>query len=125
MQASPDAEVAKEWFGAVADAIGPAIELRDQSVAAAPAVMAAIGAVGHSLVNSPNRPQEMRKLIEELKSIDWDKGEHWNGIAGKLSPSGKLSIGGSKETAYAVYRALTDPTQVNYQRIRAGSLANA
>lgn len=119
------AEVAKEWFTAVSDAIGPAIELREQSVAAAPAVLAAIGAMGHALVNSPNRQQEMRKMIDELKSIDWDKGEHWNGIAGKLSPSGKLSIGGSKETAYAVYRALTDATQPNYQRIRAGALATA
>jgi len=119
------AEVAKEWFGAVADAMGPAIELREHSVASAPAVLAAIGAMGHSLVNSPNRQHEMKKLIHELKSIDWDKGDHWNGIAGKLSPSGKLSIGGSKETAYAVYRALTDPTQPNYQRIRTGALVTA
>jgi DGQHR domain-containing protein len=116
--------VAKEWFTAVAKAIGPAIELRDQSVASAPAVLAAIGAMGHTLVNSPNRQEEMKKLIGELKAIDWNKGEHWNGIAGKLSPSGKLSIGGSKETAYAVYRALTDSTQPNYQRIRSGALAS-
>ena len=84
-----------------------------------------LAAMGHSLVNSPNRQHEMKKLIHELTSIDWDKGDHWNGIAGKLSPSGKLSIGGSKETAYAVYRALTDPTQPNYQRIRAGALVTA
>jgi DGQHR domain-containing protein len=119
------AEVAKEWFRAVADAIGPAIELREQSVASAPAVLAAIGAMGHALVNVPSRQSEMKKLIDELKAVDWDKGEHWNGIAGKLSPSGKLSIGGSKETAYAVYRALTDATQPNYQRIRARALVTA
>ena len=119
------AEVAKEWFGAVADALGPAIELRDQSVASAPAVMAAIGAVGHVLVNSPNRQADMKRLIGELKAVNWNKGEHWNGIAGKMSPSGKLSIGGSKETAYAVYRALTDSLQDNYRGIRTGILMTA
>lgn len=114
--------VANEWFAAVAEVLGPAIEDREKAVASAPAVMAAIGAMGHELVTCNNRRAKMASLIDQLRAVDWNKGSHWNGIAGKTTPSGKLSIGGSKETAYAVYRALTDTTQPSYDAVRGAAV---
>ena len=44
--------VAVEWFTAVTNAIGPAMEDRDNKLAAAPAVLAAIDSVGHRLLKA-------------------------------------------------------------------------
>jgi DNA sulfur modification protein DndB len=46
--------------------------------------------------------------------IDWEKGKPWEGTAGKYTPRGTFAVGGSKETAYAIYVALTDPTLEEY-----------
>ena len=52
--------------------------------------------------------------------MNWDKGQHWEGIAGKFTPKGEFSMGGPKETAYAIYAALSDPQSPAYNRIRSG-----
>ena len=57
-------------------------------------------------------------LVERLKSVKWAREQHWEGIAGKFTPKGTLSIGGSKETAYAVYAALNDPQSPAYLKVR-------
>jgi DNA sulfur modification protein DndB len=117
--------VAIEWFGAVVQALGTAMEDRERTLAAAPAVVAAMGAVGHELVNIADpaqRASRREELIEKLRLVRWEKGQLWEGIAGKFSPKGKFSVGGSKETAYAVYAALTDRQNEGYRRVR-GSLA--
>jgi DNA sulfur modification protein DndB len=113
--------VAIEWFSAVADAIGPAIEDREQKLASAPSVLAAIGAMGHTVLNVDDatlRSQRIQDLMVKLRSIDWRRGKHWEGIAGKFTPKGAFSVGGSKETAYAVFDALSDETSPAYIRIR-------
>ncbi len=112
---------AAEWFGAVAKAIGTAIEDRDRTIASSPAVLAAIGAVGHVLLEITDvtgRARELAQRIDDLNAVNWDRGAHWDGIAGKLNPKGSFSVGGSKETAYAIYTALTDPKSVGYRRVR-------
>jgi DGQHR domain-containing protein len=114
-------KTAIEWFGAVAEALGAAIEDRKRTLASAPAVIAAIGAVGHELVNIDDpaqRDAKREELIEKLRLVRWDKGQAWEGIAGKFSPKGTFSVGGSKETAYAVYTALTDRGSESYSRVR-------
>jgi hypothetical protein len=50
--------------------------------------------------------------------VDWSKGDHWLGIAGNYTPSGVFSVKGTKEVAYAVFNALTDPANGGYDRIR-------
>lgn len=113
-------ECVTEWMLEVVASIGPALE-DPQTLAAAPAVLAAIGAMGHELPNLSDRAGrklKMQSLIERLKSVDWRRGKHWEGIAGKFTPKGKFSVGGSKETAYAVYSALNDPNSVGYGRVR-------
>ena len=117
---------ATEWFGAVAKAIGTAIEDRDRTVASSPAVLAAIGAVGHELLeigDAGDRSKELSRRIEGLRGVDWDRGGHWEGIAGKLNPKGTFSVAGSKETAYAIYTALTDPESLGYKRVHRVSAA--
>jgi hypothetical protein len=122
--------VAVEWFSHIASALGPVLEDRDNKIASAPAVVAAIGAMGHELLNidEPSaREQRAHQLINKLRTVDWRRGSHWAGIAGKMNPKGELSIGGSKETAYAVYGALADETSSAYVQVRpvAGSLTQA
>ena len=66
-------EAAISWFTAVAEVIGPAIQDRDHKLAAAPAVLAAIGAIGNPLVRSTtlklgtleqcNWPIHLRELV--------------------------------------------------------------
>jgi DGQHR domain-containing protein len=117
---------ALEWFGGVARALGTAIEDRDRTIASSPAVLAAIGAVGHELleIGDPGeRAHELNRRIEDLKGVNWDRGVHWEGIAGKVNPKGSFSVGGSKETAYAIYTALTDPESPGYKRVHRASAA--
>ncbi len=59
-----------------------------------------------------------QELLGKLCSVKWDKDQQWEGIAGKFTPKGRFSLGGSKETAYAVYAALTDPPTEGYARAR-------
>jgi hypothetical protein len=120
-------EVAIEWFTAVTDLLGAAMLDRDRTVAAAPPVLAAIGAMGDELIgieNRANRQRRMQELVEKLRSVHWEKGQRWEGILGKFTPSGVFSIGGTKETVYQVFAALDDPTSPAYKQVR-GSTANA
>jgi DNA sulfur modification protein DndB len=110
-----------DWFQAVTDAIGPSLEDRDSKLASAPAVLAAIGAMGSRLVHisdEAGRRSEAKKLAASLKQVDWTRSGAWAGIAGKMSAKGVLSVGGAKENAHAVYSALADDTQASYQAIR-------
>ena len=119
-------EVGVEWFQAVTEAIGPSMEDRVNKLASAPTVLSAIGAMGHELVNiddSVNRSAKMAALVRKLKAVDWRRAQHWEGIAGKFTPKGSFSVGGSKETAYAVYEALSDETSPGYVKVR--TTANA
>ncbi|MGQ0430626.1 MAG: DNA sulfur modification protein DndB [Gammaproteobacteria bacterium] len=118
--------VAIEWFNLVAQALGPAIEDRVHKLASAPAVLAAIGAMGNELlsIDSPQaRSQRATQLINKLKTVDWRRTDRWAGLAGKVNAKGELSIGGSKETAYAVFGALADETSPAYAQVRALSSA--
>lgn len=113
--------VAVEWFSAVTELLGPAIEDRERKVAGASPVLAAVGALGHELLKNPDagaRQRRIQELLDKLRAVRWEKGEHWVGIAGKMTASGKFSVGGTKEVAYQVYNALSDATDPGYSRIR-------
>jgi DNA sulfur modification protein DndB len=118
---------AYDWFNAVTKLLGSAIEDRNNSLAGAPSVFAAIGAMGRELggiADDGERHKRTTELLDRLREVDWTKGKHWEGIAGKFTPKGKFTVGGSKETAYAVYAALNDPTSQGYHRIRSRGVAN-
>lgn len=122
----PEADVlhikaaAIDWWNAVAEAIGPALEDRVNKLASAPSVVAALGALGSRLVpihDTAERRAEAKKLAETIASVDWSRKAHWEGIAGKMGAKG-ITAGGAKESAYAVFSALADSTQESYKRIR-------
>ncbi len=110
------------WFGAVTQAVGTELlpGRRQQSVLSGPAAMAAVGAYGHDLLDRPadEVPAEIKTRANHLASIDWTRGPRWDGIAGKMQSNGKFStVGGAKENAYAIYRALTDVRSDEYDKI--------
>jgi DNA sulfur modification protein DndB len=111
---------ATEWLDGVTNLIGAAMEDRAHKLAAAPPVLAAIGAMGHTLLarTDHERAQLREDLLRQLKPVQWTKGATWEGVAGKFTPKGKFSVGGTKETAYAVYSALSDSADPAYVKVR-------
>lgn len=117
-----------DWFAALADEFGSVLENRQHNLMSSPSVMAALGAVGHVLVGIPHaqdRKLRARELLRPLKAVNWSRGKTWENIAGKFTPKGTFSIGGTKETAYAVFSALTDETAKSYAQVRSGKAAEA
>jgi hypothetical protein len=49
--------------------------------------------------------------------VDWSKDKHWIGIAGNFTATGVFFVKGTKEVAYAVYNALTDPNNGGYTQV--------
>lgn len=117
---------AVEWFGAVADLLGPVLEDKTERVASSASVFTAIGAMGHVLVaitDATQRAAKKAQLLDQVRAVNWKKGEHWAGICGKYTPSGTFSIGGPKEVSHAVYNALTMPSDAAYEKIRKVAVA--
>lgn len=115
---------ATEWFDALTREFGPAMEDRENKLMSAPSVLAALGAIGHDLIHIEDesaRHLKIENLIGSLRDVDWRRQRHWEGIAGKFTPRGAFSVGGSKETAYAVYDALADKSSTAYSRVRQSS----
>src|SRR5262249_6989003 len=82
------------------------------NVAAAPAILAALGAVGHQVLHIADpdtRRLKCRELANGLKAVNWMRGKPWEGIAGKFTPKGTFSLGGPKETAHAIFAASPIP----------------
>lgn len=110
-----------DWFTALTEVIGVAMEDRENKLASAPSVLIALGAVGNPLVeisNEIDRKAKARQLAASLSNVKWDRSKRWEGIAGKHTPKGAFAVGGAKETSYAVYSALADKSTTGYQRIR-------
>jgi len=106
---------------------------RAETVVAAPAVLAGIGVVANRAMPTPmrdvNRAPERAssdEVIDLLEGVNWSREivvagnvEYpWVGICGKLTPSGRFSIGGPKEVGYTVAAALEDPNSTGGQQIR-------
>ncbi len=111
-----------EWFDALTAALGPVLEDRENNVTASPAVLAALGAVGHPLSINEDAAGKKWPRHESLlviwKVVVWSRGKAWEGIAGKFTPKGTFTLGGPKETAHAIYAALTNLSSDGYTRIR-------
>jgi DNA sulfur modification protein DndB len=80
-------------------------------------VIAALGALGRPFYDGSLDEQLAAKAA--LASIpDWSAGERWNGIAGKITPSGAFSVGSGKEAGHSTFRAIKEPSDPGYSRIR-------
>jgi hypothetical protein len=112
----------RRWFGAIAEQLGAefAPGRRNQSVLPSPGAMAAIGAYGHPLiqVHGAEGDNLLGARITRLTKVDWSRGPHWVNLAGDLTPSGTLALGGgARQRAYAIFRALDNPESPDYTRI--------
>jgi DNA sulfur modification protein DndB len=118
--------VAKSWLGAYFNTFGPEVSDRENYLAGAGPVLAAVGAIGHQIYLAPaaDRPALQQHLIESLRHVDWKKGEHWVGIAGNFTPSGVFSVKGTKEVSYAIFNVLSDSANAGYHRIRSSMAPN-
>src|SRR5439155_10976310 len=91
-------QVATEWLTPFFNAFSQQITDRDNYLAGAPPVLAAIGALGNKIYQAApgDRAQVRNQLIATLQAVDWGKADRWAGIAGKIN-NGKFSVGGTKE----------------------------
>jgi hypothetical protein len=72
------------------------------------------------------RAARISTIMASLSEVNWTKGHHWAGIAGKVTtsttPAGavreRFALAGPKEVAYNVFKALTDPKNAGYASIR-------
>jgi DNA sulfur modification protein DndB len=120
------ANVAKDWLTAYYNEFAADIVDRENSLAGSAPVLAVVGAIGKEILEaSPaDRPAVQAKLLAGLQQVNWSKGAHWAGIAGKFTASGKFSVGGTKEVGYAIFNVLTDPSNAGYLRVRQDDAAS-
>lgn len=96
---------------------------RSMTVIAAPAVLAALGAVAHRSMSWSNEPRRSASdLLALLSNVRWARdAETWDGIAGKETSSGALSMaGGVKDNGSKTASALEDSDSPGYHKIRPG-----
>jgi hypothetical protein len=100
---------AEAWLARVFEAFPPE-SFRDKSrVLRAVPVTASLGALGAGFYLDKTKEQKNALEVLSDKEIDWNIGEHWNAIAGKVNPTTRrFTVGGAKEFAHATYRALTE-----------------
>lgn len=110
--------VARELFAG----FGPQFMQRLHTVIGAPAVLAALGAVAHKSMSWSKEPQQrsVGDFIALLSRVNWSRNaEICDGIAGKATSSGHLSLaGGVKDNGSKTAAALDDPFSDNGMRIR-------
>ena len=111
-------KAAKEWLRDVFSRFNPAAVKDRERVLRSVPVLVSIGAIGRGVYLQTENGLESAKTFLSDDSINWARGEHWAGIAGKLNARGTFSVGSGKENAYATFRALTDPEDPGYWRIR-------
>jgi DNA sulfur modification protein DndB len=115
-------KAAVEYFSALTDKLGPKMEQRNETVTASPAVMAALGAMGHkasAIGDEGARQAEIALTLHALDGVDWSRGPKWDGVAGKVRPDGTFSTaGGAKDSGHACYSALADTGSAHYATVR-------
>src|SRR5581483_7364476 len=101
--------VATDWLGTYFNTFPADVFDRENTLAGTPAVLAAVGAMGHAIYTAEPAVRETVKehQLRHLTTVNWRKGQHWSGIAGTVQASGVFKIGGTKEVAYAIYNVLT------------------
>jgi hypothetical protein len=90
-------------------------------VIAAPAVLAALGAVAHKCMSWSTGPRRSTAdLLALLSDVRWTRDPAlWDGIAGKATPTGALSVaGGVKDNGSKTATALEDINSIAYHKIR-------
>lgn len=119
-------EVAVAWLDQFFGAFDREVSDRETYLASSGVVLSAVGAMGNAILSAPDweRAATSERLLNSLRDVDWHKGEHWQGIAGRFTPKGVFSVSGTKEVGYAVFNALADPANPSYGTVRRPSSAD-
>tara|TARA_B100001123_G_scaffold1412_1_gene1999 strand:+ start:2265 stop:3506 length:1242 start_codon:yes stop_codon:yes gene_type:complete len=115
----------KVWLRDVFEKFPPEHFKDKEQVLRSVPVLVSIGAIGKGIYSQESKELEVAQRFLADESIVWQRGERWNGIAGKINAAGSFSVGSGKENAYATYRALTDETDPGYTQIRRGAPTGA
>jgi DNA sulfur modification protein DndB len=120
---------ALKWFQLVVKTLNGALDKRAVTFATAPAVWAALGAYGNKVlhdlagdsfektVDPTVLDAVFHTAIEQVRVVNWDRGEHWLGSGAKPGKRG-VTLGGPKEAGHLVFRALTAPEEPAYLSLR-------
>jgi DNA sulfur modification protein DndB len=109
---------------AIVDEFEDEIASREDFLITAPAILAGIGCVAHHAMPRPPRGEEfdswtVEEVVDRLVAVRWERESTvWNGIVGKMTPKGNLSISGPKEVGHAVADALEDPESAAGRQLR-------
>ncbi|MGV7122557.1 DNA sulfur modification protein DndB [Sphingopyxis sp. 550A] len=132
-------DAASMWFSAAVNAWGEALspEHRASTFAAAPAVWCAVGALGHDayqdaldrMGDSPLQGPELNATLasaaqQKIGSMDWQRNESWLALGAKQSSSGAITLGGPKETASLIYKALRGDSEAPPEETQDEDLIN-
>jgi DNA sulfur modification protein DndB len=119
-------EVAISWFSLFFETFRVEANDRDAYLLTSSPVLAAVGAMGNVILDAPHhqRDEIQKRLIESLQSVDWHKGAHWQGIAGRFSAKGVFTVSGTKEVGYGVFNVLVDAHNPNYTTVRVSTGGN-
>jgi DNA-sulfur modification-associated len=103
-----------------------AMEDRTTKLLLSPTIFCSLGALVTSLVQEKD-PERFRLGIERtvrgLEHVNWDKSSAWVKVAGRYNKKGQVTMGGAKQSIYAVLAALNDTKNENYNAIRLGASA--
>ncbi|MEV7420342.1 DNA sulfur modification protein DndB [Streptomyces sp. NPDC089919] len=112
--------LARDWLTDYTDAFAAEITDREGCVAAMGSVLAAVGAMGRRLLEAPaeERAGLRAQMLDSLSRVDFAKGDHWLGTVLTKTPRGAYTVNGPKQSAYAVYGALSDPGNPAYKAVR-------
>jgi len=111
-------DAAVSWLGKVFERYGAKAFKSKELVLRSVPVSVALGASGRGFYTGASEEQARAYSLLGDESIDWTIGKHWAGIAGKINAAGTFSVGSGKENAWATYRALTNPEDIGYRRVR-------
>jgi hypothetical protein len=119
-------EVAISWFSLFFETFRVEANDRDAYLLTSSPVLAAVGAMGNVILDAPHhqRDEIQKRMIESLQSVDWHKGAHWQGIAGRFSAKGVFTVSGTKEVGYGVFNVLVDAHNPNYTTVRSSAGSN-
>jgi hypothetical protein len=117
--------IAMTFLEALHDRLPTAMEDRKNKLLLNPTIFCSLGALLTSLVQEQD-PEKSKLSIEHtirsLEQINWDKSSAWIRVAGRYNKKGQVTMGGAKQSIYAVLAALSDPTSENYASIRQGPM---
>jgi hypothetical protein len=127
-------DVVEAWFAIIVDRLAGYIK-EDNPIVTQATMFHAIAGLAHDAVKLKDAAEAslmLERRANLLEVINWSRGSHWEGVAGTMTRRKKtnrvtkevtysdpvLQLGGGRVFTSIVYKAITDPQDVNYPKIR-------